>query len=129
MPVTSFADILRDWESLLSACRENAALLGDIDPLHSTLSRLLIDVKEAKGRQEHLEGTRQASTQQLNGLVTEGRETARRLRRIVEARLGTVNEQLVEFGITPIRKRKRGARKPVEAPPPPTDPQETKPTV
>jgi hypothetical protein len=118
MPVTSFADILRDWEKLLSACRENSLLLGDIEPLQSTLSRLLIEVREVKGRQEHLEGTRQAATQQLNGIVTEGKETARRLRRIVESRLGTGNEHLVEFGVAPIRKRK-AARKPIDPPPPP----------
>ena len=81
----------------------------------TTLERILDEAREIKIQQEDLAGRRQAATQRLNVVVDEGRETARKLRALVIAELGTRSEQLPQFGITPNRKGSRKT-KTVEVP-------------
>lgn len=108
MPViNSYADVLRDWESLLNACRQNAELLTGVDPVAESLERHLGRLKEVKNEQEQLEGTRKAATQRLRAAREEGSETARQLRSLVRSRLGTKNERLVQFRVAPIRRKTR----------------------
>jgi hypothetical protein len=113
MPKTSFTGVVNDWEDLLSTCQESKALLGDFDRHQGALIALLHRTKTLKKRQELLEAARQASTKQLGEAIAEGKEEARRLRRLIGARLGTDNSTLVDFGVAPIRKR--GPRRPERA--------------
>jgi hypothetical protein len=108
-----FTNAITDWEGLLATCQENRDLLGDFDRNRSTLTTLLHRTRTLKKRQELLEAARQASTKQLNEAIAEGKEEARRLRRLVGARLGTDNNTLVDFGVAPIGKR--GPRRPERA--------------
>jgi hypothetical protein len=62
-------------------------------------------VKEAKSRQDALQAQRQAVTQELEKLVAQGKETSIRLRGVARADLGPRSEQLVHFGVAPLRKR------------------------
>lgn len=101
-----FTDAVNDWEGLLSNCQEKEDLLGDFDRHRSALTALLHRTRTLKRRQELLEAARQASTKQLNEAIAEGKEEARRLRRLAAARLGTANEALADFGVAP-RKTKR----------------------
>jgi len=109
--ITAFGGTFRDWDGLIGACLQNLALLPGLEGLLRVLERHLSEAREIKILQEDLAGRRQAMTQRLNGVVDEGRETARKLRALVIAELGTRSEQLTQFGITPNRKRSRKARK------------------
>lgn len=110
MPVIkSYADLIRDWVKLLAACRDNAAILGSIEPLRLALEDLFTRNQEAKSRQDALTAQRQAATQELEALKEEGREAARRLRGAVKSLLGSRSELLVHFNVAPLRKR--GPRK------------------
>lgn len=106
MSDTSFSGVTHDWESLLAACEKNAELLGAFEQHGTALIALLHHTRALKKRQELLEAARQASTKQLGEAIAQGKEEARRLRRLVGARLGTDNEILADFGVAPIRKRK-----------------------
>lgn len=121
--ISSYADLITDWERLLSACEENAYLLQGFDINAEPLVDLLEEVKGLKVVQDRLEGNRQATTQDLNEKCDEGREAARRLRSFIRSRLGTRSEHLPAFGVAPIRARGRRSLKP--PPPPPVEDAET----
>lgn len=107
--IKSYADLIRDWEKLLAACRDNAAALGSVEPLRLALEGLLAQNQEMKSRQDALAAQKQAATQELEALKEDGREAARRLRGAVKSLLGSRSELLVQFNMAPLRKR--GARK------------------
>lgn len=116
--IKSYADLIRDWEKLLAACRDNAAALGSLEPLRLVLEGFLAQGQELKNRQDALTAQKQVATQELDALKEEGKEAARRLRGAVKSLLGSRSELLVQFNMAPLRKR--GARKaPVKPPAPP----------
>ena len=108
--LNSYADVIRDWESLLSSCKKNAELLSGMDPVVGPLEQVLLKMKDLKNQQEQLEGVRKATTQQLQQLRDDGYEAARRVRSFVRAQLGTKNEHLGQFKVAPIRRKKPRAK-------------------
>ena len=121
MPVvTSHADVVNDWEGLLTATRSNAEKLPDIERHSTALELVLGQTKAMKALQDSHAASRQLATQELRKLVTEGRDLAIRLRGAVRANIGPKSEQLVEFNIRPIRKRPRKTK--AEKPPEVTTP-------
>jgi hypothetical protein len=121
--ITAQGDVFRDWEAVLGASIQNAALLPGVDALKSELDALLTQAKDLKIQQETLEGQRLAVTQQLMKAIDKGRESARRLRAFAVVHLGTDNKALSQFGVVP--RQRRGARKaktPATPPPPAVGP-------
>ena len=120
--IKSYADLIRDWEKLLAACRDNAATLGSIEPIRLALETLLNQVQLLKNKQDALTAQRQLTTQELETVKEQVREAARRLRGAVKSLLGTRSEILVQFNLSPLRPRK--GRKPprrtgrIPSPPP-----------
>jgi hypothetical protein len=108
--ITSQAKIFRDWEGLLGACTQNAALLPGMDPLKTNLETLLAQVKDLKVQQENLGGNKQATTQRLTKAIEEGREAARKLRALVLINLGSDSKHLTQFGVAPRQKKGRKAK-------------------
>jgi hypothetical protein len=115
---SSYADYVKDWESLLEAVRENQTLLPNVDVNLIELSDLVDQVKQQKTQQELHAGARQKATQDLGLLVDLGKEAAVKLRGFVKAKLGPRNELLVRFGVAPVRTRVRRTLKPPPTPPP-----------
>ena len=115
---SSYADYVKDWDSLLEAVRENQDLLPNVDLNLIELSELVDRVKSQKTVQELHTGARQKATQDLGLLVDLGKEAAVKLRGFVKAKLGPKNELLVRFGVTPVRTRSRRTLKPPPPPPP-----------
>lgn len=116
--ITAFAKVFRDWEGLVGACIQNAALLLGIDGILTLLQANLAEARQLKIQQEDLEGRRKALTQRLGVVVEEGRDNARKLRGLVLSQLGPKSEQLTQFGVTPIRKGSRKAKTTTETPAP-----------
>jgi len=115
--ITAYKGIFRDWEGVSGACAKNADLLPKSEAIRPELDAILVQLKDFKIQQENLTGTRQALTQRIRQLVTEGREVARKLRNQIKVELGAKSEQLPEFGIAPIRKQVRKAKTPAVKPP------------
>jgi hypothetical protein len=111
----SFADVIRDWDNLLAACKDNSEALQLAEPQRAEMERVSNLVRDLKSRQESLSAERQEVTQILMQTLNDGREAARRLRGAVKANLGTKTERLVQFKVAP--NRPRGPRKPKAAPP------------
>lgn len=124
MSNNSYNDTTGDWVGLLAATHEHDEALPDIERHRSALEQHLDKTRLLKGRQESAQAAKQRATQELSSALTEGRELAIRLRGAVKANLGPKNEQLVQFGMTPQRKRSRRKKSPEdtepEVPTPPT---------
>lgn len=116
--ITAYAKIFRDWEGLIGACRQHVILIPGVEPLLTQLEEILAQTREVKVQQENLAASRQATTQRLLEMVTDGREMARKIRFFVRVPLGSRSELLSAFGIKPNRTKLRKTR-PLEVPPPP----------
>lgn len=114
--INSFADLVLDHEKLLRAYQDNAEVLAPAEPQRHAVASNLNQLYEAKARQGSFAAQRQEATQDLDFLMRQAREDARRLRALVKGLLGTKNERLVQFEVAPVRSRSRTAK---PAPPPP----------
>jgi hypothetical protein len=128
MPNLSFANVIRQWEALLTAADEHALDLARIEHHRTALRQHLAATRAVKARQDSARAAKQRATQELEGMVELGNDLARALRHAAQSELGAKNELLVQFGVMPIRKRGRRADR--EAPaaaaespaaPPPAD--------
>ena len=118
--INAYADVFRDWDGLLGACDRNLDLLAGVDTLKLELESFRDTLRGLKVEQEHLTGHRMATTQQLLQALDGGREAARMLRFFVITRLGSRNELLNQFGISPNRIRKVSRKPKAEPKPTPT---------
>lgn len=118
--INSFADLVRDQERLLRAFEDNAAVLAPAESLRDAVAINLDRLVDKKAEQDSYAARRQEATQDLDQLMNQAREDARRLRGMVKGLLGTKNERLVQFKVAPIRNRTRSA-KPEPEPPPPVE--------
>jgi hypothetical protein len=114
--INSYADLVRDLESLLRAFDDNAVTLAPAVPQRDSVDEALIELQDVKARQDSFAAQRQQATQELQMAMLRAREEARRLRGMAKGLLGTNNERLVQFRVAPNRRRARLAP---EAPPPP----------
>ena len=115
--VNSYADVIRAWEKLLTSVDQRKDLLPNVEPFRQAVEEVLAQAKGAKARQDAGAGDRQKATQDLVEIITRGRDLAARLRAMVKANLGIRNEQLVQFGAAPMRKRSRKLKAPATEPP------------
>ena len=81
---------------------------------------LLAQAKDLKIQQESLEGTRLATTQQLEKVFEDGMEVARKIRAYAVVKLGSANMQLSQFGVA--ARKGKGSRKKAKTPPPAVTP-------
>lgn len=115
--INSFPTLSRDWEGLMSACKEHPEISALTGPLVAELDGVLLTGKALADKQASFTAQKQRARQELRDVVTRGKELARRLRRVAPFTLGTTNEQLVQFKVKPIRKR-GGTKKKSEVKPP-----------
>ena len=94
-----------DWESLLRALRTTPYQISYIDSFRIELEQAVEKVRAVKARQIASQIACRQATRQLNVAMAEGKGMASRMRSYLKGRLGLSNEDLVRFGVTPIRKR------------------------
>src|ERR1700760_556704 len=99
------ADVFRDWDAVLGAVTQNAALLPGVDPYKAELEGFLAQAKDLKIQQETLEGQRVGITQKLEKVLDDGRESARKVRGYARIHLGSDNMALKQFGVAPRGRR------------------------
>jgi hypothetical protein len=104
--LNSYADVFRRWDKMLAACEHNAALLPGVDDLKAELKELRDRLQQLKEQQEHLTGHRESMTQRVLQTRDAGQEAFRKLAGFVLSRLGTREELLKQFGLSPNRSRK-----------------------
>ena len=113
--VSSFADFMADWDLLIKGVR-NKPSLPDLSGLLEPLEEFLEEGRDLEASKAAARSQLSQAAKRSRFLVVEGRAAASRLRSALKAHFGGHNEDLVEFGIAPIRKRR------VPQPPDPTPP-------
>jgi len=116
--INSFPDFMANWDRLITAVNNNQQDLPDLAGVLGPLETLLdearaLDATKAAARAELRQGSKRTRT-----LIPEGRAAASRLRAALIAHYGNHNEELGQYGITPVRTR----RVPQPSDPPPPSP-------
>jgi len=117
--IGSYPKQTRDWEGVLAATAENAALLPDVQAETAALQQTLSKVRDLKDRQESHRAASQVTTQELKQALKEGRDLASQLRDAAKFKIGRRNARLVQFSVTPLRPRSKKAAQPPPAAQPP----------
>lgn len=108
MPKVALADTFYDWEGLLRSAaqhRDQKEMHVHLDKLRTAFDRL----HELEALRESLQAQRQRATQEMVEVKEAGKLAAIEVRSLLKAILGHQNEALVQFNMSPIRKR--GPRK------------------
>ncbi len=128
MPKASLADFVTDWETLLKNVSDAATELPNLDVYKAPLDQLLTQAMSGLALSQAHRGLKQQGTKDLQSLIAQGKDAAAQLRAAVKAHFGPRSERLLQFGMTPIRPRKKKSKEPVPAiPPTPAPTSETTP--
>lgn len=129
MPRSTIATLILAWETLLATIRASASGLPGVEVFIGLLEKLVGDAKDLTARVETSRGIKQQEAQQRRLLMQQGKDLTSRIRAALKAHYGIHNERLVEFGIRPIRSRKRppAATGELEQPEKPEAPEQPKP--
>lgn len=120
----SYADFIRDWESLETAVTDHKEMLAGFEDHLVELQKARDEVKAVKAQQDLYAGAKQKATQDLGAALGRGKEAAVKLRGLVKAKLGPKNELLNRFGVAPVRRRTRTAVEKKQPPVKPAEPQQ-----
>ncbi len=104
MPKIALADLFADWDGLLrhaAKYRDQRKLYIHLDKLQAAYDRL----HELEALRASLQAQQQQATQEMGAVKDDGKTTAMQVRQILKGILGPRNEALVEFDVTPVRKR------------------------
>jgi hypothetical protein len=108
MPKVALADTFHNWESLLRAAdelRDQKGMHVHLDKLQDAYERL----RELDAFRESLKAQRQQATQEMREVKEAGKVAAVEVRSLLIAIFGHGNERLVQFNMSP--RRKRGPRR------------------
>jgi hypothetical protein len=107
MPRSSQDGYLINWDTTAQMVRKNKASLPGVEPHLAALEKAHDEVVTSLRQRDALLEATQAMTRQLQVALAEGCDAAVRLRSFIKSVLGIHSEQLVAYGIKPIRKRGR----------------------
>jgi len=118
---TRQSDVIKQWQSLVSALADN---IGDLQHLSSRFVKLQGILGESISvlqEQATARASKQAASRRLEDLLSEGQKVATFLNVGVREHYGNRSEKLAEFHLRPLR----GRRPAVKPEPPPPQPELT----
>lgn len=98
---------------LLASLEEAGLDLPEAGPQREKLQALFERVYQLEQERAALEAAKQAATQEIRDILKKGQKTANYLRAALKLHYGNRNEQLVAFGMKPLRTQPRARKKPV----------------
>jgi hypothetical protein len=108
MMKVALGDEMLDWDGLIERVLRDADLQKPhLQELGAELAEYARFIRELSIEKDHLEGQRQAVTQQLRITRAKGQEVATKLRAALKSHFGPHYEGLARFGIRPVRPRSR----------------------
>jgi len=108
MPRQSMAQTQVQWENLLAGIKINDAELPHVGIYSAPLDAQLAGLKAELVRRSALQAEVRRSTRTIEEFLRNGRDLASRISNYLKACYGPNNDKLVEFGLKPIGKRRRG---------------------
>ena len=103
----SYPVLLSDWQQTLAAVDKTPDLQPGVEAERQVLVQSLAEVQALLNRQQELIALKQRTTQELHEARERGKAAWISLRSVVRGKIGHKNELLVQFKVTPTRKRKR----------------------
>jgi hypothetical protein len=110
-----FSDYVTEWEHLLNTLAVNSADLPHLETSRVKLQGFLDEVRNLAMQQDLHASNKQAASQGLRATLANGKKLATFLRTGLKEHYGNTSEKLVEFGVSPFRRKKKEA---AGAPPP-----------
>jgi hypothetical protein len=111
---------LNGWDGLSAALEANAQDFQELEAQRQQLVTRRTEVREAAAEQALHAAAKQDASQRLQQKLGDGRKLATFLRNAVRQRYGNRSEKLVEFGLQPLRSRRRSTQTEPDPPPTPT---------
>ncbi len=119
-----FSDFVTEWEHLLSTLAANTADLPHLEAPRAKLQGLLEEVRSLAMQQDLHAANKQLASKQLQTTLANGKKLSTFLRTGLKEHYGNRSEKLVEFGVSPFRRR---SKKDPEVTPPEVKPPATGP--
>jgi hypothetical protein len=125
---SALADFVLKWQKLVNNVLANMSSgeLPDLDMYRGPLADILDDVLELTSRLQIQRGAKQQGHKELEVLKRKGRYNASKLVSALRAHYGPQSEELLKYGIPPVRSRPRPAGEeegPTPVPPPEPGPE------
>jgi hypothetical protein len=103
----SYGSLSLEWRSIVEAMDGNPDDLSHLHESRDELDSLLERVQSLSLRQAALIASKQETSQELRAVLDQAQKLASFLRSGIRYRYGHGSDKLVEFGIQPLRKRRR----------------------
>jgi hypothetical protein len=105
----SYAANLKEWEDTLASVAANAAELPQLEVQRAKLEKALGELRELLQTQAVHRSSKQQASKRMQTLLATGKKTATSIQAVLKEHYGNTNEKLVEFGVPPLRARRRKA--------------------
>jgi len=105
----SIPNIQADWENLLVGIEANKEELPEVEGFCVSLRAELSDLKADLARRSAMQIETRRLTRSIQESLEEGRDLASRLSSYLRARYGPGSRKLIEFGLTPNGRRRKGS--------------------
>jgi hypothetical protein len=107
MPKNSQEGMLSDWEQLLGAVGANREDLPHVETVRARLAAHVEDLRLLHSDRDRLRTETRRMTEEILQGLAKGQDLAARLRAYARSTYGIHSDKLLEFGIKPIRGKKR----------------------
>jgi hypothetical protein len=111
----SHADYLKDWQHLLATVQTVPELSGSRHK--AKLEALVSQMGQVTTRRAQSQAAKQVASLELKQVVADGKDTARDLMAEMKGHFGSRSEELVQFGVLPLRPSSKARRTAPETPP------------
>jgi hypothetical protein len=105
----SIPKIQANWENLLAGIEANKEDLPYVEGFCVSLQAQLSDLKADLARRSAIQLEARRLTQVIQESLEEGRDLASRISSYLRAKYGPGSRKLVEFGLTPNGRRRKGS--------------------
>jgi hypothetical protein len=119
MPNKAFADVMTEWDKLVTTVVANKDDLPYIDGYRQQLEVEMAGAKAANVRQSAAQAESQQASRDLDGFLASGSDLANRMRTGIKSKYGIRGEKLKEFGLKVFRGKKKSS---TVKPPPQVEP-------
>ena len=116
-----FSAKINAWEVLAASLASWLGQMPFLAPLFNELQNLLVEARGTVVEQEAARAQFHESIGKRQDLERRGEDLRLRLAAHLKAQLGFRNEQLRQFGLDPLRRRRNRNGEDTEAPPPPVE--------
>ena len=113
--MANFANKVLELEQLRESIARNLSLVPGVEKFLVPFDAALGKIRTLNALRTTLTADKQKANQELNAAVVEAQNLAIDVRAVIRGEVGARSEKLVEFGVSPLRRRSRKAR-PAEVP-------------